>query len=107
MAKLTLRSDPTFLATVQIPVPGTYPEPVKFTFKHRSKDELRAFMKAQDDADPKMEDIDLVMSMAEGWDLDDPFNRENVDRLLQKFHAAATAISTSYIRELTQARLGN
>jgi hypothetical protein len=107
MAKLTLALEPTFEALVPIPVPGKEPVPVKFTFKHRDTDQLNALIKAMRDKPEDFDDVTVAMSVAEGWDLDDVFNRDNVERLLKKFHAAADAISKTYITELTQARIKN
>ena len=40
MGKFKLVAEPTFKATVNIPVAGGDSEPVEFTFKHRTKDQL-------------------------------------------------------------------
>lgn len=96
-----LKADPTFEAAVPIPIPGSDPKKVKFTFKHRTKDELKEFVTEE------RSDIDVVMNIAVGWELEPPFTRENVELLLQNYHGAATAISLTYMRELGGARLGN
>jgi hypothetical protein len=107
MTKVTLAVEPTFQAPVTIPAPGGKLDPVTFTFKYRTKDELDAYSKSMEKNVESISNVDVVMGIAEGWDLDDAFTRENVERLLQKFHAAAGVISRAYITELTQARLGN
>ena len=94
---ISLTAPPTFKAKVPIPIPGGEPVPVEFTFKHRTKDALAEFVK---DA-PDSKDIDVVMSVATGWDLDDAFTRENVETLLNNFHGAARSIVGGYMEELS------
>ena len=103
MAKLSLAVDPTFVATVLIPIPGKKPVPVEFTFKGRTRNEFRDFL----DAASGREDPDLMMETICGWELEDQFSRENVDRLLQSKPASGRAIIEKYIAEMTGARLGN
>jgi hypothetical protein len=108
MAKLTLASEPTFTASVAIPVPGaSAPVPFRVTFKYRTRDELEAHIKHTRDHADEIDDVELVLGVAEGWELDEPFNKENVAKLLQKYHAAAQAITVAYIDELTKARVKN
>lgn len=101
--KLSLTAKPTFTAKVAIPVPGEKPVEVEFTFMGRTRDKFRELY----DASVPREDLDMVMDIVSGWDLEDAFTRENVDTLLQNYLGAATAISTKYIAEMNQARLGN
>lgn len=108
MAKLTLASEPTFTAPVLIPVPGaSAPVPFRVTFKYRTRDELEAHIKYTREHAEDIDDVDLILGVAEGWELDEPFDKENVATFLQKYHAAAQAISVAYIDELTKARAKN
>jgi len=107
MPKISLAIEPTFQAQVHIPVPGSKPAALQLTFKYRTKDELEEYRKDLAGRQGDVSDVDLVMGVAEGWELDDPFNTENVGRLLQKYHAAANVIGETYIKELMQAKLGN
>jgi len=102
MAKLSLTAAPTFTATVQIPIPGKRPAPVEFKFKHRNKDELEVFFR-----DFSGTDVELVMEIVSGWDLDDPFSAETVAQLLNSYSGAGKAISDKYLSEMIQARVGN
>jgi hypothetical protein len=100
---LKLKADPTFVAEVPVPIPGGRPANVKFTFKHRTKDDAAAFFEAhKDDLDVK-----FLMEIAVGWELSDAFNAENVAVLMQNYHGAARAIFSTYVTELAGARLGN
>jgi hypothetical protein len=104
MAKLSLIADPTFSASAPIPVPGSDPVPVSFTFKHRTRDELKTFVK---DEAPNLADVDLLQAIATGWELDEAYTPENIAIFCQHRHAASAEIWRTYLRELTQARLGN
>ena len=103
MAKLTLTASPTFLAKVSIPVPGGKASPVEFKFKARAKDEFKSFLESLSD----MEDVDAIMEIAMGWELDDAFNEDNVEKLVQNYVGSARAILEKYISENSGARLGN
>lgn len=102
-AKLTLTPAPTFRAKVGIPVAGGSPVPVEFVFKHRSKSALDAFIKSRAGAD----DVDSVCEMVEGWNLDEPFDRNGVAALLDNYGGAALAIYEAYVDELLAAKRKN
>ena len=102
-SKFSLAVKPTFKAKVQVPVPGQVAELVEFTFKGRTRDEFKEFIDSLKDR----EDVDVVMDIASGWELDDAFDAENVEVLCQNYLGAARAIIEKYLAELTQARLGN
>lgn len=102
-SKFSLSVKPSFKAKVAIPVPGQAAELVEFTFKGRTRDEFKDFIDTLKDR----EDVDVVMDIASGWELDDPFDAENVEILTQNYLGAARAIIEKYLSELTQARLGN
>ena len=103
MAKLSLKANPTFTADVGIPVAGGEPVKVKFTFKHRTKSALDEWLKARDGR----ADSELVLDMSDGWDLEDSFNRQNVDTLLENYGGSAIAILRVYVEQLYAAKLGN
>src|SRR5512146_384832 len=101
--KLKLNPDPTFKAKVAIPVAGSSDVSVEFTFKHRTRDELRSFIEASGDR----ADEDTILEMAAGWELTDAFTRENISLLVQNYIAASRAVFDKYINELAKAREGN
>lgn len=102
-AKITLTVKPTFTATVAIPVPGEISADVVFTFKHRTRDEFKEFITSL----PGSEDIDVLMDIACGWDLEEPFDRASVEKMMQIYMGAAKPIIETYISELTGARTKN
>jgi len=119
MAKLALKAQPTFKGKVAIPVPGGAPVEVEFTFKHRTRAELEVYLnelrELQEPAEGKAksknnignQEVIAVMNVAIGWEMDEPWNAENVGVFLENYHKAAWMIGTSYISELMQAREGN
>ncbi len=133
--KFKLEPAPTFEAHVPVPVPGARPERIRFTFKRRNKKDFLAWLAkfvsnptapgavaAQDaeaaavavasgvaEAPALTEDNELAttMDIVCGWELTDPFDEENVTKLLQNYLGSGNAIFLTYLRENGQARLGN
>ena len=103
--KLILTVAPTFKATVGIPVPGAKdPVPVEFTFRHRTKSELKAWREALDLDNMT---LDTVLDCASAWDIDEPFDAENVGRMLEIYPGSGLAVVFRYMQELQDAKLGN
>jgi len=100
--KFSLTPNPTFKAKVGIPVPGEGAALVEFTFKGRTREQLKELL---DDKEGLK--IDAVMQMVSGWELDDPFDKEHVEKLLDNYLGAFDAIQDTYLRELTEARTKN
>ena len=76
---------------------------IRLIFKHRTKDEVAEFMKTRADT----EDVDSIMDMAAGWDLEDPFNAENIGVMCQNYVTAPIEIYKKYIDELVKAKAKN
>ena len=103
MAKLKQNPEPTFKAKVGIPVPGSRTVEVQFTFKHRTRDETLEWIDQSKD-DPAAKSI---MECAVGWELEDEFNAENVERLCNNYSGAGNAVVFAYLDELRGARAKN
>ena len=103
MAKISLTPNPTFDAIVPIPVPGAKPAPVRFTFKHRTRDEVTKWWQGA----KEKQDSEMVADCLVAWELDDEFNRENIERLCNNYAGAAIAILEAYAGELRGAREKN
>lgn len=101
--KFNLNAIPTFKAKVAIPVPGGKDAEIEFTFKHRTRDEFKEFVEGLTDR----EDVAVILDVASGWDLDDSFDADNLDALVQNYIGSARAVIETYINELTNARLKN
>jgi hypothetical protein len=127
MAKITLGNRPTeFKHTVKFQkLDGTNASiQVKYKYITRQEaaklqDELRAKAKARvgDVSDDKTlseliqmadeSNVDGLMGFVLGWDLDEPFTRENVEQLCDEYPAAAEVIRDSYWGAVLNGRLGN
>jgi hypothetical protein len=103
MGKLSIIAEPTFFAEVPIPVAGKGDVPIKFEFKHRTRDQLDAWLKAREDRSY----LQAMMDMVKGWDFDDEFNEANVSTLLQSYIGTARAVANTYLDQLIKARSGN
>ncbi len=103
--KFTLEPNPTFKALVKVPVPGVGPQAVEFTFKHRNREAFAALA----DGLAQREPVDLIMDIACGWDLDEPFDADSLTKLFDNYLGAFQAVLDTYFGELTKstARLGN
>lgn len=103
MAKLTLIAHPTFIAQVGIPVAGGDPVNVAFTFKHRTKSGLEAFIQSR----AGKTDVESFLEMVCAWDLEEEFNQDAVELLLQNYIGTALATYRTYVDQLVQAKLKN
>jgi hypothetical protein len=101
MATLSLTPNPTFSASVLIPIPGADPVPVQFTFRHRNRQELKDWLSKE------REDVDAILEMATAWDLAEPFERPAVELLVKNYFGSAQAAIEKYLSELTAAKRKN
>lgn len=108
MAKLTLTQKPTFAATVKVPVLGGGTEPVEFTFKAKRKTEFSEWLESlTKQTEEARKDEDIVMDIASGWELEEPFNKKNLVELGELYPGSARAIVAAYINEYAGAKSGN
>lgn len=96
MGKLKLVANPTFKSKVGIPVAGEKAVEVEFVFRHRTKTDLDAFINSRVD----QSDVDSIMAMASGWDLDDEFSADSLKLLTENYIGASVAIYRAYIDTL-------
>lgn len=111
MTKLTLTRQPTFAATVKVPVLGGGTEPVEFTFKAKRKTEFSEWLESLADK-PKegkeaRKDEEIVLDIASGWDLEEKFDKKNLVELFELYPGSARAIVAAYINEYAGAKSGN
>ena len=105
--KLKLNPEPTFKAKVGIPVPGGKPTLVEFTFKHRTREQVKELQDEMAALGENADEAEAFRMFVVGWELDDEFNDENIKRLLSNYLGASAAISSAYFSELYGARRGN
>lgn len=103
-SKFQLTPEPTFVAPVNIHVPGGKPHPVKFTFKFRTPDEYREFLDAVKEG---KDDVATIKEVVTGWDLPQPFDDENIATLVKTRFGVVEAVFLAYSRELIGAREKN
>lgn len=108
MAKLTLTQQPTFAATVKVPVLGGGTEPVEFTFKAKRKTEFSEWLESlTKQTEEARKDEEIVLDIASGWDLGDKFDKKNLVELFELYPGSARAIVAAYINEYAGAKSGN
>lgn len=103
MGKLKLIPEPTFKAKVAIARAGAPDDSIEFTFKHRTRDELEAFIKSAQGR----EDIETVLDMCAGWDLAEAFDKASLELLTQNYISASRSVFDTYVEELSKARAKN
>lgn len=102
---LKLKASPTFICAVDIPTPEGAVK-IKVEYKHMTKDAYLSFITSE--GNKTRTDEDAIMDIATNWmGVEGDFNRESVHELCQQYHAAPRAIVETFIRELTQHKLGN
>lgn len=126
MAKIRIAQSPTFKAMVLIPIVGSEPEKIEFTFKYRDRLELAALFDewntnrdqaraalgekptysqivAADTEQQSQQIKDLVV----GWGFDDKFDDKSILALVKSCQGAAEAVVEAYQGAYKLARLGN
>lgn len=101
--KFSLVPSPTFKAGVSIQVPGGKAVQVEFTFKHRSRDDFKEFMENIEGR----KDVDILLDIASGWELEDAFEAKSLQQLVDNYMGAGQAVLQTYMAELTAARAKN
>ena len=126
MAKIRIAQNPMFKAMVLIPIVGSEPEKIEFTFKYRDREELAALFDewnakrdefkaglgdkptwseivAADTEQQSQQIKDLVI----GWGFDDKFDDKSIRAFVKSCHGAAEAVVNAYQGAFNRARLGN
>ena len=108
---LRIQPNPTFEASVEIPVPGVEAfAPIKLTFRHKGREALNAWLQAAKDR----QDADWLGEVIAGWSgvtdadgAEQPYSLQALGKVLDTYPASGTAIFEAYLAQLTQARRGN
>jgi hypothetical protein len=131
MAKIKLGARPkSFPHTVTVPMPEGGTASVQMQFKYRTRSEFGAFVdnlvasaRTEPPADQSAEAVlfslkraleqtldtnaEYILQIAEGWNLDEPFNLASVRQFCDELPGAAMAVIEAYRAALTEGRLGN
>lgn len=70
-------------------------------------DEAQKFSLAEALERTRDTNADYIMKVADGWNLDEEFSRDNVAQMCDEIPAAAMAIMNTYRNAITEGRLGN
>ncbi len=105
MAKLKLLpvAKPTFNAVTSIPVPGGAAVDLGLRYKWRTRDELKSWIESLTDKS----NVQIMLEMLDGWELEDAFTEEILAKFDQEFPGACNAIYVKYLSESSGAKSGN
>jgi predicted DNA-binding protein len=123
MAKIKLGDRPkSFKAKVTFPLLDGDTGVMELSFRYRTRTEFGAFIdelmkdtgKSKKDFSlkeilekTKQTNADYIFAVADGWNLDEPFTKENIAQLCDEIPAAALEIMNVYRSAITEGRLGN
>lgn len=127
MAKIKLGNRPkNFKRIVKFPMLDGTTGQIEMTYKYRTRKEFGEFIDAllkkagetnkAEGAEFSMAELmektagsnaDYILDVAEGWDVDAEFTKENLEQLSDEVPAAAAAIMEQYRAAVTEGRLGN
>lgn len=126
MAKIRIAQNPTFKALVQIPVVGSEPEAIEFTFKYRDRQGLAALYDDWNSRVKEMREafakdatlsevvaaeseyqVQQIKDLVSGWAFDDKFDDKSILALVRSCQGTAEAVVNAYQSAFSQARLGN
>lgn len=126
--KFSIKRDPTFKATANLPSPGQEPVTVEFTFKWMDRKELTKFnddryqfftekvkayaneegVQAVDVAEFVINyEVHQLKSIIAGWDIEEEFNDQNLQALVEAGSELPAAIVNGYLSAYDRAREGN
>lgn len=100
--KLTLAPLPDFKLPVKFVLPNGDEQRIVFTVKHRKASEIQELYQRENN-----KDVDFIKEIACGWDLEDEFNDENVQLLVDYYPGSALALMGSYLGALAGQRVKN
>jgi hypothetical protein len=105
MGALKLQPAETFAGSAEIPVPGQEPARVSMTWRHKGREALQAWVNSAVGRD----DVDVLAEVIASWgpEIDEPFSREALARLLDAYPGAAQALFWAYRKDLTEGRRKN
>lgn len=99
-----LEPNPTFLAPVKIHVPGQGDGQIEIEFRYLDRAAREAFFASL----AGRTNIDALAEIVVGWrEIDAPFSRANLEKLLDTYPSAAAAIFAVYVAEIHGAAAKN
>ncbi len=125
--KFSIKRDPTFTTTVNLPSPGQAPVPVEFTFKWMDRKSLAEFIDSRSDyykslmpkaTEEEWGNVEWSQAVAEyefpqlkkiihGWAIEEEFNDENLRLFVESHKELPAAVANAYIEAYDGAIKGN
>ena len=99
--KVTLGKLPNFKLPVDYVMPNGEEARIVFTVKHRKTSEIQSMY----DSNEPVSDHEMITALAVGWDLEEEFNKENIEELLDLFPGIALSLTGHYMRALAGQRV--
>lgn len=99
--------NPTFPATVQITVPGGTSQPLAVVFKHKTTEELAAFLAPGPGKSNAAMLADMIASVDIAAKQDGESDADFLAYICGKYPAAASDMLRTYLRELTESKVKN
>ena len=101
---LKIAPEPTFVASVVVPVPGGGDALINVTYRHKG----RAALKEWTASFGSRNDPDCLEEVIAAWDgVEVDYSRETLGMLLDAYPGAAMALFTAYVGELGRAKAKN
>jgi hypothetical protein len=108
MSKVVLARKPTFDLPVVAQLLGGGKLEFTVTYKAMRLSEFKAFIeRVQAQHYKGKPDSDVVMEIAEGWDLDQPFTAEGIEGAIEDAPGLGGSISRRFVEEYERVRWGN
>lgn len=105
-----INPSPTFRTEVEIPVPGSEPEKLPITFKHKKLKEIKKMIDEveKNNADGKSEkNIDILASLIDSWEADETFSKKSFDDLIENYPQAFPSLYAAFLDSYFKAKEGN
>lgn len=108
MSKVVLAPKPNFELPVQVPQLGGAKVEITVTYKYRKLQEYAEFMaKAGRGEFVGRSDAEMVLDVAEAWNVDAPFTTEGIGKACDDTPGMGAAIVNTYLAEYARVRAGN
>lgn len=101
--KLTLARLPDFKLPVKFTMPNGEEGSIVFTVRHMPANEFHDLYTSE----AVVKDHEFIMNLATGWDLEEEFNAENAQLMVELFPGSAIALAGTYLQALAGQRVKN
>ncbi len=104
--KLTIKKRPNFKLKLELQMPDTDDlAVVVLDVEHRKAKELGALFNAA--PEDRLDDVTFFKEFVKGWDLEEEFNDENIQEVIEWFPNIMVTFTYEYMKALTGQRVKN